>query len=47
MVESSTDEEVTLAAPVPGTVSRDDVVGTVVLRVWPLSRLGRVGGEAP
>ena len=47
VVESSTDEEVTLAAPDPGTVSRDDVVGTVVLRVWPLSRFGRVGGEAP
>jgi len=47
LVASATDEDVTLAAPVPGTVSRDDVVGTVVLRVWPPSRLGRVGGDTP
>ena len=47
VVASATDEDVTLAAPVRGTVSRDDVVGTVVLRVWPPSRLGRVGGDTP
>lgn len=47
VVASATGEDVTLASPVPGTVRRDDVVGTVVMRVWPLGRLGRVGRETP
>ena len=36
-----------LGAPVPGTVPRDDVVGTVVLRVWPLDRFGTVTAATP
>jgi len=47
VVASATDEDLTLAAPVADTVPRDDVVGTVMLRVWPLSRLGRIGRETP
>ena len=35
-----------LVAPVtgavPASVSRDDIVGTAVLRVWPLSRFGTI-----
>ncbi len=48
VVGSSGADAVTLTAPVATTVPRDAVVGTVVLRVWPLSRLGTVsaGPEA-
>lgn len=46
VVASTGPDEVVLAAPVPGPVSRDDVVGTVVLRVWPLDRLGPVSAAA-
>ena len=48
VVGSSTADAVTLTAPVAATVPRDAVVGTVVLRVWPLSRFGTVsaGPEA-
>jgi len=35
-------DDVALGAPSGGTVSRDDVVGTVVLRVWPLDRFGPI-----
>jgi len=42
VVGSASGDDVTLEAPVSGTVARDDVVGTVVLRVWPLDRLGTV-----
>jgi signal peptidase I len=42
VVGSSTPDAVSLAAPVASTVARDDLVGTVVLRVWPLSRFGTV-----
>lgn len=42
VVGSSTPDAVTLTAPVAATVPRDAVVGTVVLRVWPLSRFGSV-----
>jgi signal peptidase I len=42
VVGSSTPDAVTLTAPVASTVPRDSVVGTVVLRVWPLSRFGTV-----
>ncbi|HSO65323.1 MAG TPA: S24/S26 family peptidase, partial [Ornithinibacter sp.] len=42
VVGSATDDEVLLDAPVPGPVPRADVVGTVVLRVWPLDRIGTV-----
>jgi signal peptidase I len=47
-VGSSSADAVTLTAPVAATVPRDAVVGTVVLRVWPLSRFGSVpaGPEA-
>ncbi|WP_377641600.1 hypothetical protein [Oryzobacter terrae] len=34
--------DVALTAPVAGTVPSDDVVGRVLVRVWPLSRLGGV-----
>jgi signal peptidase I len=36
--------DVELAAPVRRRVAGDDVVGTAVLRVWPLDRLGAVTG---
>jgi hypothetical protein len=42
VVGSSTPDAVSLSSPVAATVARDDVVGTVVLRVWPLSRFGTV-----
>ena len=42
VVGSSTPDAVSLTAPVASTVPRDAVVGTVVLRVWPLSRFGTV-----
>ena len=42
VVGSATDDEVVLDSPVPGPVPRADVVGTVVLRVWPLDRIGTV-----
>jgi signal peptidase I len=42
VVASSTPDAVSLTAPTASTVARDDVVGTVVLRVWPLSRFGTV-----
>ena len=46
VVGSATVDRVTLEAPVPGTVARDDVVGTVLWRVWPLSRVGAVATPA-
>ena len=46
VVGSAGSDEVVLGAPVPGAVPRDDVVGTVVLRVWPLDRLGPVAAAA-
>ena len=46
VVGSADAEEIVLDAPVPGPVRRDDVVGTVVLRVWPLDRLGTVSAAA-
>ena len=42
VVGSSTSDDVSVTAPVVATVPRDDVVGTVVLRFWPLSRFGTV-----
>lgn len=42
LVGSSTPDAVSLTAPSASTVPRDDVVGTVVLRVWPLNRFGPV-----
>ena len=42
VVGTSTPDAVSLTAPVASTVPRDAVVGTVVLRVWPLSRFGTV-----
>ena len=42
VVASATPDEVSLGAPVPGPVPHDDVVGTVLLRVWPLDRFGTV-----
>jgi len=42
VVGSSTSDAVTVTAPVETTVPRDDVVGTAVLRFWPLSRFGTV-----
>jgi signal peptidase I len=47
VVGSATPDAVSLTAPVATTVPREDVVGTVVLRVWPLSRFGRVSQVAP
>jgi len=44
---SATPDTVSLTAPTATTVPRDDIVGTVVLRVWPLSRFGRVTQVAP
>jgi signal peptidase S26 family len=46
VVGTSTPDAVTLTAPVAATVPRDAVVGTVALRVWPLSRFGTVSAEA-
>jgi signal peptidase I len=46
VVGSAGADEVVLDAPVPGPVPRDEVVGTVVLRVWPLDRLGAVPAAA-
>jgi hypothetical protein len=40
-------DDVALGAPSGGTVSRDDVVGTVVLRVWPLDRFGTIPAVTP
>ena len=42
VVESASGDGVVLRAPVAGRVPRADVVGSVVLRVWPLDRLGAV-----
>ena len=42
VVGSSTPDAVSLTEPVATSVPRDAVVGTVVLRVWPLSRFGTV-----
>jgi len=42
VVGTSTPDAVSLTAPVATTVPRDAVVGTVVLRIWPPSRFGRV-----
>ena len=46
VVGSAGTDEVVLDAPVPGPVPREDVVGTVVLRLWPLDRLGTVSAAA-
>ena len=45
VVESVSGDEVGLGAPVPGGVSRADLVGTAVVRVWPLDRLGALTGS--
>jgi signal peptidase I len=42
VVGSSTPDAVSLTSPVATTVPRDAVVGTAVLRIWPLSRFGTV-----
>ena len=42
VVGSATSDDVTVTAPVAATVPRDDVVGTVVLRVWPLEPVRHV-----
>lgn len=46
VVGAADGDEVSLVAPVtgavPASVSRDDIVGTAVLRVWPLSRFGTI-----
>lgn len=42
VVGTSTPDAVSLTAPLASTVSRDALVGTVVLRFWPLSRFGTV-----
>jgi signal peptidase I len=42
VVGSSTPDAVSLTEPVATTVPRGAVVGTAVLRVWPLSRFGAV-----
>lgn len=47
VVGSASGDDVTLDAPEARTVARADVVGTVVLRVWPLDRLGTVSAAAP
>ena len=47
VVGSTTPDAVSLTAPTTATVPREDVVGTVVLRFWPLSRFGRVTQVAP
>lgn len=47
VVGSVPGDEVRLAAPAPDVVPRGNVVGTVVLRVWPLSRFGAVTGVGP
>jgi signal peptidase I len=47
VVGSTAPDAVSLTAPTATAVPRDDVVGTVVLRVWPLSRFGRVTQVAP
>ena len=47
VVGSSTSDDVSVTAPVVATVPRDDVVGTVVLRFWPLSRFGTVSPVTP
>lgn len=47
IVGSASGDEVTLDAPAAASVPRDDVVGTVVLRVWPLDRLGTVSAVTP
>ena len=46
VVGSSTPDAVSLTAPVATTVPRDAVVGTVVLRIWPLSRFGTVSAAS-
>jgi signal peptidase I len=42
VVASASGDTVTLGAPSPGPVASDDVVGRVLLRIWPLDRLGGV-----
>lgn len=44
VVTAASGDTVTLGAPVPGEVPAEDVVGTVLWRVWPLDRLGAVRG---
>lgn len=50
VVGGVTGDDVSLSAPatdaVPAVVPRDVVVGTAVLRVWPLSRFGRMDAVA-
>ena len=45
VVASTSGDQVVLGGAAPTTVSRTDVVGTVVLRVWPLGRVGSVHVE--
>jgi signal peptidase I len=46
VVGSTGGDQVGLTAPSQGTVSRGDVVGTAVLRVWPLDRVGTLRRDA-
>lgn len=50
VVGGVTGDDVSLTAPVTGAVPpvvpRDAVVGTAVLRVWPLSRFGTIDADA-
>ncbi len=46
VVGSADPRQVTLEAPQPATVPRGDVVGTAVLRVWPLDRFGTLDRDA-
>lgn len=50
VVAGVTGDDVSLSAPVTGAVPvvvpRDVVVGTAVLRFWPLSRFGRIDADA-
>ena len=47
VVDSSSGDVVVLGRPEPTTVAGSDVVGTVVLRVWPLSRFGSLDVDVP
>jgi signal peptidase I len=49
VVGSTSGDDVVLGGPDRTTVARSDVVGTVVLRVWPLGRFGSPGvdGDRP
>ena len=39
-------DRVSVAVPEPASVPREDLLGTAVLRVWPLSRLGSLDQDA-